>query len=55
MADEADNTIVLTYKVRLCPTAAQHSAMDAARRRSQQLYNAALEERIGAYRKAGAS
>lgn len=49
---ERDAQAVLTYKVRLCPTAAQHRAMDAARHRSQQLFNAALEERIDAYRKA---
>ena len=49
----AQAALLLTYKVRLNPTAAQHCAMDAARRRSQQIYNAALEERIGAYRKSG--
>ena len=34
----SDDTIFLTYKVRLAPTAAQHLAMDEARRRSTHLH-----------------
>jgi putative transposase len=45
----------LTYRYRLLPTAPQHRALEEILEGQRQLYNAALEERIGAYRKAGVS
>ena len=45
--------MLLTYCYRLTPSKRQHRALEAILESQRQLYNAALEERIGAYRKAG--
>jgi len=45
--------MILTYRFRLLPTRRQHRALEAILESQRQLYNAALEERIDAYRKAG--
>jgi putative transposase len=45
--------MILTYRYRLLPTKRQHRALEAILESQRQLYNAALEERIGAYRTAG--
>jgi len=50
---EARNLRKTTY--RLYPTPKQAVALDALLRSHQQLYNAALEERISAWSKAGKS
>ena len=42
--------MVLTFRYRLLPTKAQHRALEEILESQRQLYNAALEERIGAYR-----
>jgi len=42
----------LTYRYRLLPTKQQHRSLEAILESQRQLYNAALEERIDAYRKA---
>lgn len=42
--------MLLTYKYRLCPEARQHRALERILEQQRQLYNAALEERIEAYR-----
>lgn len=42
--------MVLSYSYRLLPTKPQHRALEALLESQRQLYNAALEERIGAYR-----
>src|SRR5438552_3148395 len=47
--------MILTYRFRLLPTRRQHRALEQILEGQRQLYNAALEERIGAYRKAGIS
>src|ERR1700675_1964465 len=44
--------MILTYRYRLLPTKPQHRALEAILEYQRQLYNAALEERIEAYRKA---
>jgi putative transposase len=44
--------MILTYKYRLLPTKQQHRALEAILESQRQLYNAALQERIDAYRKA---
>jgi putative transposase len=44
--------VILTYHYRLLPTKQQHRALEAILESQRQLYNAALEERIDAYRKA---
>ena len=44
--------MILTYRFRLLPSKAQHRALERVLELQRQLYNAALEERIGAYRKA---
>src|SRR5688572_27223561 len=44
--------MILTYCYRLVPRKAQHRALEAILEGQRQLYNAALEERVGAYRKA---
>src|SRR5712664_3651901 len=44
--------MILTYRYRLLPTKQQHRALEAILEYQRQLYNAALEERIDAYRKA---
>jgi putative transposase len=43
----------LNYRYRLVPTKRQHRALEHILETQRQLYNAALEERIEAYRKAG--
>jgi putative transposase len=43
----------LTYCYRLLPSKRQHAALERIREDQRVLYNAALEERIGAYRLAG--
>jgi putative transposase len=45
-------SMMLTYRYRLLPTKPQHRALEAILECQRQLYNAALEERIDAYRKA---
>jgi transposase len=45
--------MLLTYCYRLLPRKAQHRALEAILEGQRQLYNAALEERIGAFRNAG--
>lgn len=44
--------MILTYRYRLLPTKRQHCALAGILESQRQLYNAALEERIDAYRKA---
>jgi putative transposase len=43
--------MILTYQYRLLPTKRQHRALESILESQRQLYNAALEERIGAYRR----
>ena len=45
--------MIVTYRYRLLPTKRQHRALEHILESQRQLYNAALEERIGAYGKAG--
>lgn len=45
-------SVILTYRYRLLPTKSQHRALGAILESQRQLYNAALTERIDAYRKA---
>ena len=45
--------MVLTFRYRLLPSKAQHRALERILELQRQLYNAGLEERIGAYRNAG--
>jgi len=45
--------MILTYRYRLLPSKRQHRVLEAILEAQRQLYNAALEERIDAYRKAG--
>ena len=45
--------VILTYRYRLLPTKRQYGALETILESQRQLYNAALEERIDAYRKAG--
>src|SRR5687768_1778039 len=44
--------MVLTYRYRVLPAKSQHRALEAILESQRQLYNAALQERIEAYRKA---
>jgi putative transposase len=44
--------MIVTYRYRLLPTKPQHRALEQILEAQRQLYNAALEERIDAYRKA---
>jgi putative transposase len=53
VADDPVPSLVLTYKYRLLPTRNQHKALAAILESQRQLYNGALEHRIGAYRKTG--
>ncbi|WP_240319461.1 RNA-guided endonuclease InsQ/TnpB family protein [Deinococcus wulumuqiensis] len=46
-------TTLRTYKYRLYPTRPQEAALFETLRLTRQLYNAALEQRIAAYRKQG--
>lgn len=48
-------TIIRAYKYRLLPRKAQHTRLVAAVDHTRDLYNAALEERIGCYRLTGKS
>jgi len=43
--------MILTYQYRLLPSKSQHRALEAMLESQRLLYNAALEERIGAYRR----
>lgn len=45
--------MILTYCYRLLPSKPQHRALEESLESQRQLYNAALEERIGAFRNAG--
>jgi putative transposase len=45
--------MILTFRYRLLPTKRQYRELEAILESQRQLYNAALEERIDAYRKAG--
>ena len=45
--------MIVTYQFRLLPRRAQHRALERILEAQRLLYNAALEERIDAYRKAG--
>lgn len=45
--------MIVTYLYRLLPAKCQHRALERILESQRQLYNAALEERIGAYSKAG--
>ena len=45
--------MIITYRYRVLPSKAQHRVLEHILESQRQLYNAALEERIGAYRKAG--
>ena len=47
------NSMIVTYRYRLLPAKCQHRALERILESQRQLYNAALEERIGAYSKAG--
>lgn len=47
--------MILTYCYRLLPSKPQHRALEASLEGQRQLYNAALEERIGAFRHAGST
>ena len=44
--------MIVTFRFRLLPKKSQHRALEAILESQRQLYNAALEERIGAYRQA---
>lgn len=48
-------SLVLSYRYRLRPTRSQHAALRGILEEQRQLYNAALQERIDAYNKAGKS
>jgi putative transposase len=45
--------VILTYRYRLLPLKSQHRALERLMDAQRELYNAALEERIDCYRKAG--
>lgn len=45
--------MILSYRYRLLPRKDQHRALDSILEAQRQLYNAALQERIGAFRNAG--
>jgi putative transposase len=45
--------MILAFRYRVLPSKAQHRALERILDSQRHLYNAALEERIGAYRKAG--
>ena len=45
--------MIVTFRYRLLPAKRQHRALEQILESQRQLYNAALEERIGAYSKAG--
>lgn len=45
--------MILTFRYRLLPTKRQHRVLEGILEAQRQLYNAGLEERVEAYRKAG--
>ena len=45
--------VILTYRYRILPSKRQYGALESILEQQRQLYNAGLEERIDAYRKAG--
>jgi putative transposase len=45
--------MIIAYRYRLLPSKCQHRALEQILESQRELYNAALEERIGAYHKAG--
>ena len=47
------NWMIVAYRYRLLPAKRQHRALERILESQRQLYNAALEERIGAYNKTG--
>jgi putative transposase len=47
--------MILTYLYRVLPSRHQHRALERLLEAQRELYNAALEERIDAYRKQGIS
>jgi putative transposase len=47
--------MILTYRFKLRPSRAQYAVLDELCERQRQLYNAALQERIEAWKKAGLS
>ena len=49
------DSVILTYRYRVLPSRSQHRALEAILESQRQLYNAALQERIEAYRKANVS
>lgn len=51
MANIEDNTIILTYKMRLLPNKQQHKALSNILDSQRQLYNGCLEHRIREYRR----
>jgi len=53
LADHSVPTQILTFKVRLLPTKAQHDQLRAALSHTRDLYNASLAERIDCYRRTG--
>lgn len=55
LADPDNTTVIRTFKMRLLPRKGQHRRLCEALDHTRDLYNAALQERIEAYRKAGAS
>jgi len=52
-AEAAAPMVMRTYKFRLLPRKGQHQKLKLALDQTRDLYNAALEERIGAFRKCG--
>src|SRR5258706_15505513 len=51
--NHGDAFMIITHRYRLLPSKRQHRTLEAILESQRQLYNAALEERIDAYRKAG--
>lgn len=51
VAPASDDRMVLSYRLRLHPTRQQRRALESVVEQQRQLYNAALEERIGAWRR----
>lgn len=51
LADPVPSTVIRTYKFRLLPRKGQHVKLREALEHTRELYNAALEERIGAFQK----
>jgi putative transposase len=55
MAESTNNTIILSYKYKLRPTARQHGQLESILESQRILYNCALEHRIQYYKKTGKS